>query len=189
MPLCLHLLAGSQLMPLIATSPRPRPCRRRKPFSVVLFDEIEKAHPDVFNVLLQVIEDGRLTGGWAGGRRLRAVQQGVMLLLPLLPLLPPLRLGLTMCRCSLSVARPPPHLASRAAPSTTLRPPLTDLPSPVTTPPRADSQGRTVSFKNTLIILTSNVGSSVIAKGGSSVGFQLPTAGSEEDNRYSRVRR
>ena len=40
---------------------------RRKPFSVVLFDEIEKAHPDVFNVLLQVIEDGRLTGGWAGG--------------------------------------------------------------------------------------------------------------------------
>ena len=40
---------------------------RRKPFSVVLFDEIEKAHPDVFNVLLQVIEDGRLTGGWVGG--------------------------------------------------------------------------------------------------------------------------
>lgn len=34
---------------------------------MVLFDEIEKAHPDVFNVLLQVIEDGRLTGeGWAG---------------------------------------------------------------------------------------------------------------------------
>ena len=34
---------------------------RRKPFSVVLFDEIEKAHPDVFNTLLQVLEDGRLT--------------------------------------------------------------------------------------------------------------------------------
>jgi ATP-dependent Clp protease ATP-binding subunit ClpC len=61
---------------------------RRKPFSVVLFDEIEKAHPDVFNVLLQVIEDGRLT----------------------------------------------------------------------------DSQGRVVSFKNCLLILTSNVGSSVISK-------------------------
>ncbi len=34
---------------------------RRKPYSVVLFDEIEKAHPDVFNILLQVLEDGRLT--------------------------------------------------------------------------------------------------------------------------------
>jgi len=39
---------------------RPRPAaRRRQPFSVVLFDEIEKAHPDVFNLLLQVLEDGR----------------------------------------------------------------------------------------------------------------------------------
>src|SRR5262249_24350863 len=35
---------------------------RRKPFSVVLFDEVEKAHPDVFNTLLQILEDGRLTG-------------------------------------------------------------------------------------------------------------------------------
>ena len=34
---------------------------RRKPYSVVLFDEIEKAHPDVFNVLLQVLDDGRIT--------------------------------------------------------------------------------------------------------------------------------
>ncbi|KAL4441273.1 hypothetical protein ABPG77_011510 [Micractinium sp. CCAP 211/92] len=86
---------------------------RRKPFSVVLFDEIEKAHPDVFNVLLQVIEDGRLT----------------------------------------------------------------------------DSQGRTVSFKNTLIILTSNVGSSVIAKGGATVGFQMATQGADpEADKYSRVR-
>ena len=33
---------------------------RRKPYSVVLFDEIEKAHPDVFNILLQILEDGRL---------------------------------------------------------------------------------------------------------------------------------
>ena len=38
---------------------------RRRPYSVVLFDEIEKAHPDVFNVLLQVLDDGRLTD-WAG---------------------------------------------------------------------------------------------------------------------------
>ena len=36
---------------------------RRKPYSVVLFDEIEKAHPDVFNVLLQVLDDGRITDG------------------------------------------------------------------------------------------------------------------------------
>ena len=34
---------------------------RRKPYSVVLFDEVEKAHPDVFNVLLQVLDDGRIT--------------------------------------------------------------------------------------------------------------------------------
>ena len=36
---------------------------RRKPFSVVLFDEVEKAHPDIFNTLLQILEDGRLTDG------------------------------------------------------------------------------------------------------------------------------
>ena len=62
---------------------------RRKPYSVVLFDEIEKAHPDVFNVLLQVLDDGRIT----------------------------------------------------------------------------DSQGRTVDFKNTVIILTSNLGSQIILEG------------------------
>lgn len=62
---------------------------RRKPYSVVLFDEIEKAHPDVFNVLLQVLDDGRIT----------------------------------------------------------------------------DSQGRTVDFKNTIIILTSNLGSEFILDG------------------------
>ena len=62
---------------------------RRKPYSVVLFDEIEKAHPDVFNILLQVLDDGRIT----------------------------------------------------------------------------DSQGRTVDFKNTVIILTSNLGSSIILDG------------------------
>ena len=62
---------------------------RRKPYSVVLFDEIEKAHPDVFNVLLQVLDDGRIT----------------------------------------------------------------------------DSQGRTVDFKNTILILTSNLGSQYILEG------------------------
>lgn len=83
---------------------------RRKPFSVVLLDEVEKAHPDVFNILLQVLEDGRLT----------------------------------------------------------------------------DSQGRVVSFKNTLIVMTSNVGSNVICKGGSTLGFQAHT--SDEDGKYTRVR-
>ncbi len=62
---------------------------RRKPYSVVLFDEVEKAHPDVFNILLQVLDDGRIT----------------------------------------------------------------------------DSQGRTVDFKNTIIILTSNLGSSYLLEG------------------------
>ncbi|NLB47461.1 MAG: ATP-dependent Clp protease ATP-binding subunit, partial [Microbacteriaceae bacterium] len=68
---------------------------RRKPFSVVLFDEIEKAHPDIFNSLLQVLEEGRLT----------------------------------------------------------------------------DGQGRVVDFKNTVIIMTTNLGSSAIA--GGPVGFQV----------------
>ncbi len=67
---------------------------RRKPYSVVLFDEMEKAHPDVFNVLLQVLDDGRIT----------------------------------------------------------------------------DSQGRTVDFKNTIIILTSNIGSSYLLDGMSENG-------------------
>ncbi|MFQ3628799.1 MAG: ATP-dependent Clp protease ATP-binding subunit, partial [Cyanobacteriota bacterium] len=81
---------------------------RRKPYTVVLFDEIEKAHPDVFNILLQLLEDGRLT----------------------------------------------------------------------------DSKGRTVSFKNTLIIFTSNIGSRAIQKGGSGLGFDL----GEGDSQYTRMR-
>jgi len=44
---------------------------RRRPYQVVLFDEIEKAHPDVFNVLLQVLDDGRLTDG-QGARSISA---------------------------------------------------------------------------------------------------------------------
>ncbi|KAK1617134.1 hypothetical protein QYE76_022651 [Lolium multiflorum] len=68
---------------------------RRKPFTVVLLDEIEKAHPDIFNILLQIFEDGHL----------------------------------------------------------------------------ADSQGRRVSFKNTLIVMTSNVGSTSISDGRRSIGF------------------
>jgi len=84
---------------------------RRRPYSIVLLDEIEKAHPDVFNLLLQVLEDGRLT----------------------------------------------------------------------------DSQGRIVDFSHTLLILTSNLGSQSIAKGGSGLGFEL-----QSDNagiaQYQRLR-
>ena len=70
---------------------------RRKPYTVVLFDEVEKAHPDVFNLLLQILEDGSLT----------------------------------------------------------------------------DAQGRLVDFKNTLIILTSNIGSKSIEKNAQSGGLDL----------------
>ena len=73
---------------------------RRKPYSVVLFDEIEKAHPDVFNVLLQVLDDGRIT----------------------------------------------------------------------------DSQGRTVDFKNTILIMTSNIGSQYLLDGISEDGSIRPEA-------------
>ncbi len=76
---------------------------RRKPYSVVLFDEIEKAHPDVFNILLQVLDDGRIT----------------------------------------------------------------------------DSQGRTVDFKNTIIIMTSNLGSSVILENMADDGTMIKDIGGQ----------
>jgi ATPases with chaperone activity, ATP-binding subunit len=82
---------------------------RRKPYTVLLFDEIEKAHPDVFNMLLQILDDGHLT----------------------------------------------------------------------------DAKGRKVDFKNTLIILTSNIGSKVIEKGGSSLGFEFDN---RADASYHRIR-
>jgi ATP-dependent Clp protease ATP-binding subunit ClpC len=83
---------------------------RRKPYTIVLFDEIEKAHPDVFNLLLQLLEDGRLT----------------------------------------------------------------------------DSQGRVVDFKDTLVIMTSNVGSQAIQQQGNNLGFNVTdeNAGSEQ---YQRI--
>ncbi len=83
---------------------------RRKPYTVVLFDEIEKAHPDVFNLLLQLLDDGRLT----------------------------------------------------------------------------TAQGRTVDFKNTLIIMTSNIGSKAIEKGGGGFGFDY--SDNEAESRYNRIR-
>ncbi len=78
---------------------------RRKPYSVVLFDEVEKAHPDVFNVLLQVLDDGRIT----------------------------------------------------------------------------DSQGRTVDFKNTILILTSNLGSQFLLDGIDETGEIRPEARAQVD--------
>jgi ATP-dependent Clp protease ATP-binding subunit ClpC len=77
---------------------------RRRPYSVVLLDEIEKAHPDVFNILLQVLDDGRLT----------------------------------------------------------------------------DGQGRTVDFKNTVLIMTSNLGSDLITRRGGTLGFTGSSAGSAD---------
>ena len=83
---------------------------RRQPYTIVLFDEIEKAHPDVFNIMLQLLDDGRLT----------------------------------------------------------------------------DAQGRTVNFKNTIIIMTSNIGSKVIEKGGSGLGFDF--SGDKDEAQYNRIK-
>lgn len=81
---------------------------RRKPYSVVLFDEIEKAHPDVFNILLQVLDEGRLT----------------------------------------------------------------------------DSLGRKIDFKNTIVIMTSNIGTRQLKEFGKGVGFSTTTT--ETDKEFSR---
>ena len=78
---------------------------RRKPYSVVLFDEIEKAHEDVWNILLQILDDGRIT----------------------------------------------------------------------------DSQGRTVDFKNTVIVMTSNIGAKSLTAAGSKLGFSAEEAGTDPD--------
>lgn len=84
---------------------------RRRPYSVILFDEIDKAHPDVFNLLLQLLEEGHLT----------------------------------------------------------------------------DSKGRQVNFKNTVIILTSNLGAKAIEKGGKGLGFEFAVTDLDE-HRYQLIR-
>ena len=81
---------------------------RRKPYSIVLLDEIEKAHPDVFNILLQVMDEGRLT----------------------------------------------------------------------------DSYGRTVDFKNTIVIMTSNIGTRQLKEFGKGIGFAAQVR--TDDKEYSR---
>ena len=84
---------------------------RKRPYTVILFDEIEKAHPDIFNLLLQILEDGRLT----------------------------------------------------------------------------DAKGRTVDFKNTLMIMTSNIGSKVIEKGGGGgIGFDF--AENQLESQYVKIK-
>lgn len=85
---------------------------RRKPYAVILFDEIEKAHPDVFNVLLQVLDDGRLT----------------------------------------------------------------------------DGRGRTVDFRNTIIIMTSNIGSPIIAEYQPKTGARDDVVLTKEDTAWSKVK-
>ena len=85
---------------------------RRKPYSVVLFDEIEKAHPDVFNILLQVLEDGRLT----------------------------------------------------------------------------DSTGRTVDFRNTICVMTSNVGAADVEKNSRALGFSNTGKGEMSARSYERMK-
>jgi ATP-dependent Clp protease ATP-binding subunit ClpC len=90
---------------------------RRRPYSLILLDEVEKAHPDVFNILLQILDDGRLT----------------------------------------------------------------------------DGQGRTVDFKNTVLIMTSNLGSDLIARGRGTLGFTgsagESAAGQQEGLREQLMRR
>ncbi|MGW0605149.1 ATP-dependent Clp protease ATP-binding subunit [Streptomyces sp. NPDC002640] len=86
---------------------------RRHPYSLLLLDEVEKAHPDVFNILLQVLDDGRLT----------------------------------------------------------------------------DSQGRTVDFTNTVIVMTSNLGSEAIVRGGGTLGFTTADAAADEEARREQVLR
>ncbi|MFF3846392.1 ATP-dependent Clp protease ATP-binding subunit [Streptomyces sp. NPDC002328] len=86
---------------------------RRHPYSLLLLDEVEKAHPDVFNILLQVLDDGRLT----------------------------------------------------------------------------DSQGRTVDFTNTVIVMTSNLGSEAITRRGAGIGFGPGGADADEEARRERILR
>ncbi|MEV0494137.1 ATP-dependent Clp protease ATP-binding subunit [Streptomyces atratus] len=86
---------------------------RRNPYSLLLLDEIEKAHPDIFNILLQVLDDGRLT----------------------------------------------------------------------------DSQGRTIDFKNTVIVMTSNLGAQAITGRGGAMGFGSGDADADEQARRERVLR
>ncbi|MFF6779709.1 AAA family ATPase [Streptomyces sp. NPDC012510] len=86
---------------------------RRHPYALLLLDEVEKAHPDVFNILLQVLDDGRLT----------------------------------------------------------------------------DAQGRTVDFTHTVIVMTSNLGSEAISRGGSGLGFSAGGAEAAEEDRRERILR
>lgn len=152
---------------------------------------------------------GSQVGGWVAGRqgaagvawlagrahghcvRVAAASRGSYVAstcrAPLPPASSPGRAVTCVSRCMyLRIITPAPH----TSPTVAQQHQTSCLPSPLPPPHHvpADSQGRTVSFKNTLIILTSNVGSAVIAKGGSTIGFQLPSAGDPEADAYARVR-
>lgn len=85
---------------------------RRKPYSVILFDEIEKAHPEVFNILLQILEEGRLT----------------------------------------------------------------------------DAKGRKIDFRNTIVIMTSNIGAKKLTQGAAPIGFDTGEALKKDEQNYNKIR-
>ena len=145
---------------------------RRRPYTVVLFDEIEKAHPDVFNMMLQILEDGRLTDSKVRnqGSTANVASLGTGPARRLYALCALMERLVLVSDVDVDVAR---LLCTIDAGVLTLR-------------RNALLQGRTVDFKNTLIIMTSNVGSSVIEKGGGGLGFQLDN--SEEDSSYNRIK-
>ena len=141
---------------------------RRRPYSVVLFDEVEKAHGDVFNVLLQVLDDGIVTDSQARRRLQCHPENQVCMIDP-----KPLTLPMTMPKSNtLSLSCTPRRAADKKLTAGSFH--------VAATPPglyqafhrtvcRALSccaQGRKVSFKNTIIILTSNLGSSYILEMG-----------------------
>ncbi len=109
---------------------------RRKPYSVVLFDEIEKAHPDVFNVLLQVLDDGRITDSQG-----RTVD---------------FKNTILIMTSNIGSA----YLLDGIDPDV-----FNVLLQVLDDGRITDSQGRTVDFKNTILIMTSNIGSAYLLDG------------------------
>ncbi len=119
---------------------------RRKPYSVVLFDEVEKAHPDVFNILLQVLDDGRITD--SQGRTVDFKNTIIILTS---------NLGSEYLLDGVVVLFDEVEKA---------HPDVFNILLQVLDDGRiTDSQGRTVDFKNTIIILTSNLGSEYLLDG------------------------
>ncbi|CAI5980466.1 unnamed protein product [Closterium sp. NIES-64] len=151
---------------------------RRRPFCLILLDEIEKAHPDVFNLLLQIFEDGRLTD--SQGRHV-SFKNALIVLTSNVGSQAIARGGthrIGFLCCSDSPPAPPVYgqIFNPLPLSKTTLPPLSNPGAPRVVQERPDSpDGRHVSFKNALIVLTSNVGSQAIARGGTHrIGFLSP---------------